>query len=169
MDLEGIGEEPKKERSHKLKLEILTPARRKRLAIQKRKAEREALGIKGPDVLASRRAPARDVALALVEDPKYLKNLMKRLRDGTAGPMEIWVWRYAYGDPAKSDEENKRQVERYERMRAEVLEFLKKAPERAAQLEAAVTKSPKFLPLPELPGQETMEELEEAEQGDEPA
>jgi hypothetical protein len=154
MDLEGIGEPEKKPRSHKMNLEILTPARRKKLQFEKKKAENEAKGIEST---ASKRSTARDLARTLVEDEDYQKKLLKRLKDGIAGPIEIWLWRYAYGDPAKSDEEAARQTERYEKMRAEVLEFLKAAPERAAVLEAAVIRAPKALPLPRQP---TMEELE---------
>lgn len=163
MDLEGIGEPEKAPRSHKLKLEILTSSARKRAVLTRKKAENEAKGIVSA---GSKRSTARDVALRLVEDQKYQKNLLRRLRDGIAGPIEIWLWRYAFGDPAKSDEESKLQHERYEKMRAEVLEFLKSAPERARVLEAAVTKAPRLLPLPALPGRESMEELEEQEKGE---
>ncbi len=41
----------------------------------------------------------RDVARRLVEDRLYQKNLLIRLRKGTAGPMEAVVWAYAYGRP----------------------------------------------------------------------
>ena len=39
------------------------------------------------------------VALALISDATYRKNLKKRLRDGTAGPIENLLWLLAYGKP----------------------------------------------------------------------
>jgi hypothetical protein len=162
MDLDGIGEDEKPTRSDKLNLEIPTPARRKADEIKRKKADREARGVKGPDIPANRRSPARDIARSLVDDPVYLKKLRKRLYDGIAGPVEIWLWRYAFGDPGKNEEEARRQAELYEKMRADMRAFLKDAPERAKLLELAVTRAPRLLPLPRQP---TMEELEAAERG----
>jgi len=39
------------------------------------------------------------VALALISDKEYVKNLRKRLRDGSAGPIENLLWLLAHGKP----------------------------------------------------------------------
>lgn len=167
MELPGIGEDERPERSDKLNLEIPTPARRKAIELKRKKAQREAReadrqarGVKGPDIPGARRAPARDIARSLIDDPVYLKKLRKRLYDGEAGPVEIWLWRYAFGEPGKNEDEARRQQEMYEKMRADMRAFLRDAPERAKLLELAVTRAPRSLPLPRQP---TMEELEEDE------
>lgn len=43
--------------------------------------------------------PVREAALALLKDDKYVEMLVRRLRDGTAGRMEVRLWEYAFGAP----------------------------------------------------------------------
>jgi hypothetical protein len=42
---------------------------------------------------------ARELAQKLINDPEYLAGLMERLVEGRLGPLEIELWRYAYGPP----------------------------------------------------------------------
>jgi hypothetical protein len=42
---------------------------------------------------------AREAAARLVDDPQYRQALRQRLLDGTAGAMEVLLWRYAKGPP----------------------------------------------------------------------
>jgi len=44
----------------------------------------------------------RVVALKIISDPAYRKNLMSRLRSGDAGPIENLLWLFAYGKPHES-------------------------------------------------------------------
>ncbi len=41
----------------------------------------------------------RELARRLVQDPKYLESLRRRLRRGEAGSMEPMLWNHAYGRP----------------------------------------------------------------------
>jgi hypothetical protein len=92
----------------------------------------------------------RSIAKRLVEDPKYQAELLKRMQAGVAGNIEIWMWRYAYGDPQKNDEQVKKELERFERMREQVRDFLAKAPDRANVLDAAIQRAPRLLPIPTM-------------------
>jgi hypothetical protein len=54
------------------------------------------------------------VALKLISDPAYRRNLKTRLREGTAGPIENLLWLLAYGKPreqAPSEETETRILE----------------------------------------------------------
>jgi hypothetical protein len=156
VELEGIGEDEKPPNVQKLVLEIPTASRRKHNEFKAKKAARAAAGDESDQGSKS----GRSVAKMLLDSPKYRKKLAKRLEDGIAGPIEIWLWRYAYGEPEKNVEEQKRQLEAYEKMRNDVKAFLEAAPERSRVLEAAVTRAPRLLPLPRQP---TMAELEAQE------
>lgn len=126
-------------------IEITTSAQRRKRAILKAQEERGYL-------VGKEKVPgARSIARRLVENPRYQRELLKRLVAGVAGPIEVWLWRYAWGDPEKNEQEQERMRERYEQMRTQLLEFLKAAPERAAQLDAAVQGAKRLLPLPKLP------------------
>ena len=128
------------------RIEITTPAQRRKKAIVAKQKERGHLV--GRDSQSP--APgAREIARKLVEDPKYLRGLKKRLIAGIAGPVEVWIWRYAYGEPEKNEAERQRELERFERMREQLRHFLEKAPERAAVLDASVQRAPRLLPLPQ--------------------
>ncbi len=90
-------------------------------------------GGNGPPVATS---PVREMARKLVEDEKYQKNLQIRLRDGTAGAMEIWLWRWSYGDPKKGeDREGEEDRRRFMEMRTSVLALIREKPELVAELE----------------------------------
>ena len=69
--------------------------------------------------------PFRERARALLERPKYLKNLAKRLDAGEAGALEIWLHRYAYGEPKADRGEEEERREEFERIRAEVMSVIK--------------------------------------------
>ena len=43
----------------------------------------------------------RSLARELVQDDDYRRALAKRIRAGTAGPMEPLLWSYAYGEPSQ--------------------------------------------------------------------
>ncbi len=45
---------------------------------------------------------ARGIARKLATDKTYQANLIKRLIEGTAGPMEPCIWQYAFGKPKDS-------------------------------------------------------------------
>lgn len=42
---------------------------------------------------------AREFAARLIEDPEYGERLRLRLLEGTAGPVEMLLWHYAWGRP----------------------------------------------------------------------
>ncbi len=48
----------------------------------------------------------RAVARQLVADREYRRNLRERLREGTAGQMEVVLWQYAYGKPKDVQDQN---------------------------------------------------------------
>ena len=53
----------------------------------------------------------RELAQAIIEDPKYLRHLRKRLRDWDApSGMESLLWAYAFGRPLDPNAPRKRQV-----------------------------------------------------------
>lgn len=54
--------------------------------------------------LAHRTREVQTVAYRLVNDPKYRKRLRERLREGTAGQMELTLWYYAFGKPKETIE-----------------------------------------------------------------
>lgn len=127
------------------KLEIPTAAKRRKKAIVAKIADRgHEVGNPGK----AEKKDVRSIARRLIEDPKYQDELLSRLRAGVAGNVEIWLWRYAYGDPQKNDDAMKAELERFERMRDQVKDFLQKAPERASILDAAIQRAPRLLPLP---------------------
>ncbi len=98
--------------------------------------------------VAAKRAaamPIRERARALLEDEEYVENLQKRLRAGEAGPVEIWLHRYAYGDPkpSKADEEEERQ--HFERVRAEVSRAIQHGGKEARVLDITIQRSSRKL------------------------
>ena len=46
----------------------------------------------------------RELARRLVQDPKYLESLRRRLRRGEAGSMEPMLWNHAHGRPTEPRE-----------------------------------------------------------------
>jgi hypothetical protein len=80
----------------------------------------------------------RAMAARLVEDEEYQENLQKRLRTGEAGAMEIWLWRWAYGDPKRSTEaESERDRQTFAQIRKE-LKAIIHTPHLHAELEERV-------------------------------
>ena len=43
----------------------------------------------------------RELAAGLLADATYLKRLQTRLRDGSAGALEVHLWRLVAGDPSR--------------------------------------------------------------------
>lgn len=81
----------------------------------------------------------REVAAKLVEDEKYQENLLTRLRAGEAGGMEVWLWRWAYGDPKRAtDAESARDRMRFDEMRRELRLLITQNPRAHAELEERV-------------------------------
>ena len=82
---------------------------------------------------------ARQVASKLLDDPIYLTRLRSRLRKGTAGAIEIWLWRWKLGDPPRAEqatEETDRK--RFDVLRAEVKALIAHRPEEYQELEDRV-------------------------------
>ena len=46
----------------------------------------------------------RETAIKLVTDQTYQDKLLKRLQAGEAGAIEVWLWRWAGGDPKRSSD-----------------------------------------------------------------
>ena len=49
--------------------------------------------------LNSKTIEAKEICLEMIHNKSYQKTLLKRLIDGTAGPIESQVWHYAFGKP----------------------------------------------------------------------
>ena len=97
----------------------------------------------------------RDIARELVEDPVYQEKLKGRLRDGTAGAIEIWLWRWAYGDPNRAGEANADETDRrFKELREHVRMLIKERPHEAAQLEDRLLTGMRSLALPRSSGDE---------------
>ena len=78
----------------------------------------------------------REIARGLIEGEKYVTNLRTRLEDGTAGAMEIWLWRWAHGDPRRATEAGADETDRkFKTIRANVLTMLRDHPDEAEALE----------------------------------
>lgn len=76
----------------------------------------------GPPTVTSE---AKRIASSLIDDPIYRIKLLRRLRNGEAGNIEVWLWRWKLGDPApaaQATEENDRK--RFEDLRAEVRQLI---------------------------------------------
>lgn len=145
-------QDPPDEGEGRRRIEITTPAQRRKREIQQKLAKRgHAVGKPKKD------AEVRSIAQRLLSGKKYQENLQKRLEEGVAGPIEIWLYRYAYGDPEKNTAERERERERFEKMRAQVLDFLKRAPERAHIMDANVQRAPRLLALPSRPEPEIVD------------
>jgi len=103
----------------------------------------------------------RALAAKLVEDETYQKNLQKRLNAGEAGAMEVWLWRWAYGDPKRAtDAQGERDKQRFAEIRSEIRTLIQK-PGLHAELEekilarATIALPPRTAPAPPtgfLPG-----------------
>jgi hypothetical protein len=50
----------------------------------------------------------REAASQLVDDAEYRQRLRERLLDGTAGPIELLLWQFAYGKPPARVEHGER-------------------------------------------------------------
>lgn len=82
---------------------------------------------------------ARKVASKLLDDPIYLTRLRSRLRKGTAGAIEIWLWRWKLGDPPRAEqatEETDRK--RFDVLRSEVRTLIMQRPQEHRELEDLV-------------------------------
>lgn len=91
---------------------------------------------------------ARVLARDLITDPEYQEKLRARLLEGSLGNLEIWLWRYAGGDPKPDDAEMEAQKKRFEELRGRLQLLLKESPDKARALEAGVLGKKKALPLP---------------------
>lgn len=89
--------------------------------------------------------PIRDRAKALLENDDYLVNLQKRLNAGEAGALEIWLYRYAYGDPRADKGEEEEQRQEFERVRAEVQKVIKEGKEEGKILDISIQRSSRKL------------------------
>jgi len=90
---------------------------------------------------------ARTVARNLITDPEYQKKLRARLLEGSLGNLEIWLWRYAGGDPKPDDAEMEAQKLRFTELRERLQILMRESPQKAAAMEAGVL-GRKRLPMP---------------------
>lgn len=90
-------------------------------------------------------APIRERARALLENPAYLKNLQKRLIAGEAGALEIWLYRYGYGEPKADRGEEEEQKQEFERIRAEVQKVIKEGGKEGKILDISIQRSSRKL------------------------
>jgi len=72
----------------------------------------------GPPVVTSE---AKRIASKLLDDPIYRVKLLRRLRNGEAGALEVWLWRWKLGDPPRAEQATEEaDKSRFEALRAEV-------------------------------------------------
>lgn len=116
----------------------------------------------GPDGrLTSKKSEfGKALASSLLNDPEYQQTLQERLRTGTAGPIEVYLWRKAFGDPEKDDSLRAAEEERFKKIREELRMYMENHHEKARVLDAVVTGAPRLLPLPRLPRQIDDDEAE---------
>lgn len=115
-----------------------------------KKGQKRKRAAKKDDALAAPQTDfdARVVARNLITDPEYQEKLRQRLLEGSLGNLEIWLWRYAGGDPKPDDAEMEAQKKRFEELRGRLQLLLRDSPEKARTLEAGVLGTKKALPLP---------------------
>ena len=102
----------------------------------------------------------REVAAKLLDDEKYQQNLQKRLNAGEAGAMEVWLWRWRYGDPKRAtDAEGSRDREHYAEIRKEI-RLLIQTPGLHAELEERVL-ARGAVPAPQLPARAPVQAVPE--------
>lgn len=92
----------------------------------------------------------RTHALDILCDPKYRRNLKKRMIAGEGGAIEVWMWRIGYGDPQKDETENELQKAKFDAMRAALHKYLTEHPEQANILDSHLQGAPRVLPRPML-------------------
>lgn len=92
----------------------------------------------------------REHALSILNDDQYRENLLKRMRAGEAGAVEVWVWRIGYGEPQKDDTDEAAMRARMAAVRETVLGLLRDHPEKAHALSAVVEGASRILPRPIL-------------------
>jgi hypothetical protein len=64
---------------------------------------------------------AKRIASKLLDDPIYRVKLLRRLRNGEAGALEVWLWRWKLGDPPRAEQATEEaDKSRFEALRAEV-------------------------------------------------
>ena len=64
---------------------------------------------------------AKRVASRLLDDPIYRVKLLRRLRNGEAGALEVWLWRWKLGDPPRAEQATEEaDKSRFEALRADV-------------------------------------------------
>ena len=96
--------------------------------------------------------PLKERARALLEDKEYLTSLQLRLNAGEAGALEVWLYRFGYGDPKIDKSREEDELERFEEMRSLLRQVLAD-PKKAKALEIAVSRRktlrrPKLAALP---------------------
>ena len=112
----------------------------------------------------SRSEFGKEIATALVNDPQYRKGVLERLRAGVAGPLEVHLWRLAFGDPQKDDSERAAEIAKFDKIRDELRDYMSKNRDQARVLDAVVTRAPRLLPLPTMRRPEP--EPEKPDEGD---
>jgi hypothetical protein len=97
---------------------------------------------------SSRSEKGEKIAKRLVNDPDYRVALALRLKQGVAGPIEVHLWRLAYGEPPKNDSIRDEEMKRFQDMREHLFTFLQDSPLEARALSVAVSRRPHPLALP---------------------
>ncbi len=100
---------------------------------------------RNPAALVKAALPLKERARALLENPEYLESLQQRLIDGEAGALEVWLYRYGYGDPKLDKAEEEEQKEEFERIRAEVRAVISKGGQEGKILDIAIQRSSRKL------------------------
>ena len=111
-------------------------------------------GNKGLTAQRIKNLPLKERARALLESPDYLEALQQRLVDGEAGAIEVWLYRYGYGDPKVDKAEDEEQKEEFERIRAEVVQAIKEGKLETKVLDISIQRSSRKLRRVSLPENE---------------
>jgi len=94
--------------------------------------------------------PLRERAREMLEDPDYLEALQARLLVNEAGAVEVWLYRYGYGEPKADKRDEEAERESFEKIRREVQEIIKKGKQEGKVLDLAVGRASRRLTrLPE--------------------
>jgi hypothetical protein len=94
--------------------------------------------------------PLRERAREMLEDPDYCEALAARLLIGEAGAVEVWLYRYGYGEPKADKRDEQEERERFEAIRKEVQDIIEKGKAEGKVLDIAVARSSRRLTkLPE--------------------
>lgn len=99
---------------------------------------------------SSRVETGRAIIAGIIHDAEYLEKVKIRVREGLAPQLEVYFWKYLHGDPPKDMSAQDEERAKYEKIRAELHEYMQNHKEEARVLSAVVTRAPRLLPPPRL-------------------